>query len=268
MSNQEFQERSQSRMIRFDEFPTPNTEPGDLDHALTRRFLREEIVEEEGVTGHAARKLRLLGEDDEGKTRLTLSGVLLCTRNPQEWLPHAYIQAVSYVSERTDANYQVDARDIGGPLDEQVANALHFLRRNMFIRATKELERLEIPQFSERAVFEALVNAVAHRDYSMAGSRIRMHMFTNRLELYVPGALANTLTPDALHLRQANRNELIVSLLARCPAPAGVGRKYLMDRRGDGVPIILRETRELSGHSPEYSLLGESELRLVIPSAQ
>lgn len=268
MSNKEFQERSQSRMIRFDEFPTPNTEPGDLDYALTRRFLREEIVEEEGVTGNAARKLRLLAEDDEGKTRLTLSGVLLCTRNPQEWLPHAYIQAVSYVSERTDENYQVDARDIGGPLDEQVANALHFLRRNMFIRATKALERLEIPQFSERAVFEALVNAVAHRDYSMAGSRIRMHMFTNRLELYVPGALANTLTPDALHLRQANRNELIVSLLARCPAPAGVGRKYLMDRRGDGVPIILQESRELSGHSPEYSLLGESELRLVIPSAQ
>ena len=262
----QFQERSQSRMIRFDEFPVPNAEPGDLDYALTRRFLRNDVVEEEGVTGVAARKLRLATED-QGQTRLTLAGVLLCTRNPQQWLPHACIQAVSYDGERTDVRYQTDARDIGGPLDEQVAEAVHFMRRNMLVRAVKEMARTEIPQFSERAVFEALVNAVAHRDYSIAGSRIRMHMFGDRLELYVPGALANTLTPDTLHLRQANRNELIVSLLAQCPAPTGIGRRYLMDRRGDGVPIILKESRELSGHSPEYSLIGESELRLVIRAA-
>ena len=41
-----------------------------------------------------------------------------------------------------------------------------------------------------------------------------------------------------------------------------------MDRRGDGVPIILRESRELSGHSPEYTLIGEDELRLVIWAAE
>ena len=125
-----FHERSQSRMIRFDESAVPGTGPGDLDYALTRRFLREDGAEQ-----------------------------------------------------------------------------------------------------------EALVNAVAHRDYSIAGARIRLHLFGDRLELYVPGALANTLTPDSLHLRQASRNELIVSLLARCPAPTGLGRVHVMDRRGDGVPI-------------------------------
>ncbi len=40
-----------------------------------------------------------------------------------------------------------------------------------------------------------------------------------------------------------------------------------MDRRGDGVPIIRRESRELSGRLPEYTLIDESELRLVIPAA-
>ena len=264
----QFQERTQSRMIRFDESPVPHTEPANLDYELTRRFLRDEFVEEEGVTGDAARRLRLVTDDDDGKARLTLSGVLLCTRKPQRWLPHAYIQAVSYAGERTDVDYQTDARDIGGPLDEQVAEALHFVRKNMLVRATKEIARTERPQFSERAVFEALVNAVAHRDYSIAGSRIRLHLFGDRLELYVPGALVNTLTPDSLHLRQANRNELIVSLLARCPATTGLGREHLMDRRGDGVPIILHESRKLSGHSPEYALIGESELRLVIRAAE
>lgn len=181
---------------------------------------------------------------------------------------HACIQAVSYAGERTDTDYQTDARDIEGPLDEQVAEALHFVRRNMLVRATKRLARSERPQFSERAVFEALVNAVAHRDYSMAGARIRLHLFGDRLELYVPGALASTLTLDSLHLRQSSRNELIVSRLGRCPAPAGLGRNQMMDRRGDGVPIIRDECARLSGCLPEYSLIDESELRLVMRAAE
>ena len=256
------QERSQTRLIRFDESIVPGTSPADLDHGRARRFAREDTSED------TLRKLRIVARDDDGAERLTLTGVLLCTPEPQRWLPHAYVQAVSYAGERTDIDYQTDARDIGGPLDEQVAEALHFVRRNMLVRATKRLARTERPQFGERAVFEALVNAVAHRDYSMAGSRIRLHMFGDRLELYVPGALANTLTPDSLHLRQASRNELIVSLLGRCPAPTGLGCDHVMDRRGDGVPIIRAECEQLSGVLPEYSLLDDSELRLVIRAAE
>ena len=260
------QERSQSRLIRFDESVVPNTTLSDLDYALTRRFMREELAEER-VGEVEARKLQIVADDQHGVPRLTLSGVLLCTREPQRWLPHAYIQAVSYAGERTDADYQTDARDIGGPLDEQVAEALHFVLRNMLVRATKSTARTDRPQFSDRAVFEALVNAVAHRDYSLAGARVRLHMFGDRIELYVPGALTNTLTPDILHLRQSNRNELIVSLLAQCHAPANLGRSRMMDRRGDGVPIIRKRCEELSGRLPEYSMLGDSELRLVIPAA-
>ena len=256
-----FQERSQTRLIRFDETVVPGTAPDDLHYSLTRRFTRGDPVDD------TLRKLRIVTGDDDGAERLTLAGALLCTPEPQRWLPHAYIQAVSYAGERTDTDYQTDARDIGGPLDDQVTEALHFVRRNMLVRATKELTRSERPQFSERAVFEALVNAVAHRDYSMAGARIRLHMFGDRLELYVPGALANTLTPDSLHLRQSSRNELVVSLLARCPAPADLGCSHMMDRRGDGAPIIRAECKQLSGCFPEYSLLDDSELRLVIRAA-
>ena len=256
-----FQERSQTRVIRFDESIVPATAPSDLHYSLTSRFSRGDTGED------TLRKLRIVAADDDGIERLTLAGVLLCTPEPQRWLPHAYIQSVSYAGERTDTDYQTDARDVGGPLDEQVAEALHFIRRNMLVRATKAPARTERPQFSERAVFEALVNAVAHRDYSMAGARIRLHMFGDRLELYVPGALANTLTPDSLHLRQSSRNELVVSLLARCPAPTGLGRSHMMDRRGDGVPIIRDECEQLSGCLPEYSLLDDSELRLVMRAA-
>ena len=271
-----FQERSQSRIIRFDESVVPGTAPSDLHYSLTRRFLHGDVADDPSTSSpedspeaseDTLRKLCIVTDDADGDARLTLTGVLLCTPEPQRWLPHAHIQAVSYAGERSDADYQTDARDIGGPLDRQVEDALHFVRRNLLVRAAKHTARSERPQFSERAVFEALVNAVAHRDYSMAGARVRLHLFGDRLELYVPGALANTLTPESLHLRQSNRNELIVSLLARCAAPSGVGRTRLMDRRGDGVPIIRQECRKLSGRLPEYSLIDESELRLVIRAA-
>ena len=260
-----FQERSQSRVIRFDETPVPGSSPGDIDPELVRRFLRPDAE----VTPTSLHKLRVVANDEDGVPRITVSGALLCTRSPATWLPHAFIQAVSYAGERQDVNYQIDARDFAGPLDDQVFAALHFARRNMLVRATKRTGRVERPQFSERAVFEALANAVAHRDYSMGGARIRLHMFADRLELYVPGALANTLTTDSMHLRQYSRNELIVSLLARCPLPAGegLGRSHIMDRRGDGVPVIRERSRELSGRLPEYELIDDSELRLVIWAA-
>lgn len=260
-----FQERSQSRVIRFDESPVPRTAPENLDDGLTRRFLREDGV----LTEDDLRKLRIVANDEDDIARITVAGMLLCTRDPGQWMPHAQIQAVSYVGERQDINYQSDARDFGGPLDDQIIEALHFVRRNMRVAAMKTMARVETPQFSERVVFEALVNAVAHRDYSMVGARVRLHLFGNRLELYVPGALANTLTPDSMDLRQYSRNELIVSLLARCPVWEGetLGRTHIMDRRGDGVPVILNESRKLSGRLPEYRLIDDSELQLVIWAA-
>lgn len=207
------QERSQSRVIRYDETAVPGSSRDDLDESLTRRFLRGEADLDDGTL----LKARILAEDESGTVRLSIAGALLCVREPTRWMPHAEIQAVAYAGERADVNYQDDARDIGGPLDAQVFEALHFLRRNTRVQGTKDAARVEQPLFSERAIFEALVNAVAHRDYSMAGARTRLHLFHNRLELHVPGGLANTLTPESMPLRQYSRNELIVSLLARCP---------------------------------------------------
>lgn len=137
--------------------------------------------------------------------------------------------------------------------------------------ATKEPHRIEKSQFSERAVFEAVVNAVAHRDYSISGSKIRFFMFDDRLEIYSPGALPNTVTIDSIAFRQATRNEMITSLLAETPVAetiGDVGRGFYMEKRGDGVPIILNESEKLSGKKPIYRLIDDSELLLTIYSAR
>ena len=80
-------------------------------------------------------------------------------------------------------------------------------------------------------------------------------------------ALPNTVTVESMPFRQVTRNELITSLLAETPiveSRDGVERGYFMDKRGDGVPIILAESEMLSGRKPVYRLIDDSELLLTI----
>ncbi len=70
---------------------------------------------------------------------------------------------------------------------------------------------------------------------------------------------------ESMALRQSTRNELMTSLLARCPVenPTGaVGRQYYMEKRGEGVPIILEESKRVSGRDPAYRLIDDAELLL------
>jgi predicted HTH transcriptional regulator len=191
----------------------------------------------------------------------------MACRQPQEFLTNAFIQAVAYRGTERNAAYQEDARDIVGPLDVQIEEAYEFVKKNMRVYAVKEPARREIPQFAMQAVFEALVNAVAHRDYSIQNSKVRLHMFADRLEIFSPGAIPNTMTIESLPLRQVARNELLTSLLARCPVPFADyqgDRNFLMDKRGEGVPIILSESKKLSGRVPEYRQIDDTELLLTI----
>jgi predicted HTH transcriptional regulator len=190
----------------------------------------------------------------------------MASESPRTFIPNAFIQAVCYKGRERDS-YQLDSRDITGPLDVQIKEACKFVRNNMKVAAIKNPGRIEFPQYSMNAVFEAVVNAVAHRDYSIYGSKIRLQMFQDRLELYSPGAIPNTMTIESLPLRQSARNELLTSLLARCRMNVdaeGSGRVYIMDKRGEGVPIIFIESEKLSGIRPQYLLIDDTELRLTI----
>lgn len=80
-----------------------------------------------------------------------------------------------------NAAYQLDATDIVGPLNLYVTDAVGFVEKNMKVAAVKEPARRDIPQSLMQAVFEALVNTVAHQNYSIQGSKIRFPMFSDRL---------------------------------------------------------------------------------------
>ena len=263
-----FQQRSQARLIRFDEQIVPGTTVADLNPKLYNRF---RTVISPRADLEFLEKMQLVARDEDGALRATVSGVLMAADEPESFLASAFIQAICYRGTERNAARQLDAKDITGPLDVQIRDACKFVERNSRVFAVKAPNRIETPQFSMNAVFEAVVNAVAHRDYSIYGSKIRLQLFADRLELFSPGTIPNTMTIDSISERQSARNELISSLLARCPMnvdATGSQRNFIMDKRGEGVPIILAESERLSGKRPEYRLLDDAEVKLTIFAAQ
>lgn len=262
------QSRSQARIIRFDEQFVPNTYRRTLRESLYRRFIKEDAPED--MIEDLLLKRTLLVEEGR-EIRASVAGVLMCHDTPDDFLYNSFIQAVYYSSKQKDANYQIDAKDFKGPLDQQIIDAFKFVQKHNEVSARKEIGRIDQPQYSMRAVFEAIVNAVVHRDYSKGESKIRLFMFADRLELYSPGALANTVTIEKLPYSQATRNELLSRLLSEINLDDDVGsqvkRRHFLEGRGEGVGIILNESEQLSGKIPVYELFNE-ELCLTIFTAE
>ncbi len=268
-----FQQRSQSRLIRFDETPVLRATLDDLSEPLWRRFAPQQSSDTDKTL---LAKLAMAAEDN-GNWYPTVAGLLMGSSHGTRFLPGAFIQAVAYrgteVQPDLDEPYQLDAKDIEGPLDRQIIDACAFVDRNSSTAASKSPHggRIDLPEFDPLAVFEAVTNAVAHRDYSMAGAKVRLRLFADRLEIHSPGMLPNTMTPESLPYRQSARNEVLTSLLARCPVEGTVeagNRRFIMDKRGEGVAIILGRSHQLSGKIPQYRLIDNSELCLTIYAAR
>ena len=263
-----FQTRSQPRKIHFDTLPVPNTHRRTIREAFYRKFIKEDASEDE-IEDLLLKRTLLVEEGLE--IRASVAGVLMCHDTPDDYLYNSFIQAVYYSSKQKDANYQIDAKDFRGPLDQQIIDAFKFVQKHNEVSARKEIGRVDQPQYSMRAIFEAIVNAVVHRDYSKGESKIRLFMFADRLELYSPGALANTVTIEKLPYNQATRNELLARLLSEINLDDDVGgevkRRHFLEGRGEGVGIILNESEQLSGKKPVYELFDE-ELCLTIFAAE
>ena len=241
----------------FDEQIVPNGSPEDLDlKQLESHFERYG----KDVPANVLRNTRVLTEV-EGTLRPTVAGLLAFGKVPSERLYSAYISAAVYAGTQHTSDHLVDDDQIQGSAAFQIDSAVAFVARHMKTPARKNLGRMDYPQYDLNAVYEAVVNAVAHRDYSISGSKIRIFLYDDRLEIYSPGRLPNSLNVDELEFRVVTRNQLLAQFLSRTRSER-TGRAYL-ESRGEGVRKIFEASEELSGRRPVYRVIGE-ELKLTI----
>lgn len=125
-------------------------------------------------------------------------------------------------------------------------NSRDFVRNNSKVRFVKEAEyRVDKPDYADRAVFEALVNALIHRDYIIAGSEIHIDMYDDRLEIQSPGGMfegKEIQDRDIYTIVSARRNPVIADLFHRMKC---------MERRGSGLTKILSESAKLPGYTDQ-----------------
>jgi ATP-dependent DNA helicase RecG len=173
----------------------------------------------------------------------TYAGLLLFGCDPQRWVKGAEIEAARFSGrEMSDAFVR---QTIGGTLPDQLRQAEAFLIDHMrsVVRIGSGLTRDERPEYPLEAAREALVNAVAHRDYSITGDQIRVFLFADRLEVTSPGCLPGPVTVDNIVDERFSRNEVIVQVLA----DAG-----FIERLGYGIDRMLHQMREYELAPPRF----------------
>jgi len=213
-----------------------------------RRFSPEDTIEGPRLEFRLI-NLKLAERLDGGPVVPTVVGLLLFGRAPiTTYLPGAFVQCVLYRSVIADANAQLDSKLFEGPVPEQIVQATRFVERYIPVAAEKTHEgRLDRPAFSLRAVHEAIVNAVVHRDYQLSGSNVRVLVFDDRIEISNPGGLHNTLRPENLFAgaQPYRRNQALAGFLRDYESP--ITGRALMESRGEGFLMLVRETRALGG---------------------
>ena len=145
----------------------------------------------------------------------------------------------------------IDDVELDGCVIGQLQDAVSFVRNNSRKKWWKESDhREELPDYPERAVTEAIANAIIHRDYMQMGSEIHIDMYDDRMEIYSPGGmmdgrLIQHLNP--LTVPSKRRNPLLADFFSRLG---------LMERRGSGMKKIIDSYKKFeklsSCHIPEF----------------
>jgi ATP-dependent DNA helicase RecG len=195
-----------------------------------------------------------LCDSSRGRPVPNLAGLLLFSKDPPRWHPRCGIDFVKYegTERRHGATLNVIKRiRFEAPLlrlvDEAVGRIKEHIRERTILHDLFFRERLEYPAFAWQ---EALVNAVAHRDYAITGAPIEVWMFDDRLEVRSPG-----LTPPPVTLEQLRQHKSIHCsrnpLLVRALADMG----YLQEM-GEGIPRMFEEMEQHGLQPPEFALEG------------
>jgi ATP-dependent DNA helicase RecG len=222
--------------------PCPGASLEDLDLALVEAFRGE--LDRRRPGSPLIRQpvdellLRVGALTREGQQlQPTLAGILFFGHDPQQYYPSftvtfLHFAGTSTASARPQDPLYLDNREFRGTARAMIDAG----RATIYEKQTKGavvdgFVRQDLVEYPESAYREALVNAVAHRDYGLEGSFIQVRLFADRLEIQSPGGLGGHLTVDNIAYEQYTRNPHIMRLLEDFG---------YVERRGLGVDQMIR----------------------------
>ncbi|MDE2678127.1 MAG: putative DNA binding domain-containing protein [Gemmatimonadota bacterium] len=238
------------RRVGYEQRFRPDASVADLDLDLAKSFLRDTPVGARPV--REALVYYGLIQRDARDWRVTNAALLLFARRPAlRWHPRAGLRVFRVAGTEMEYGRGRNVTQIGRA-DPPLASAISEIRElaRHQIRRTERLTGLlfkDIPEYPDFAWQEALVNAVAHRDYEVQGRETEIWFFEDRLEVSSPGELLPPVTVDTLRegrRAHATRNPMLVRVLADTE---------IMRDEGEGIVRVFREMTDSFLHEPQFS---------------
>jgi len=193
----------------FDSRLMERADISELDKELCRRFvtgctgIQGKDLEEDNIRKTLMNRGLIWQHEDARAVHPTAAGLLLLGKNPETFFPQVRIAANAYGG--AERGEPIDRENICDALPIAIERTFQFLKRNM--RHTTRIEgfsKVEIHEYPYEALREAVVNAVAHRDYDLAGASIRVEKYADRIEIISPG-----LPPEPITLQKMERLDYI-----------------------------------------------------------
>lgn len=213
-----------------------------LDKERLAKYLTAVKHERKNLAEHLSNKeiLELLGVTSG--SQFTLAGLLTFARYPQAYFPQLCITAIALPGTEIGelGNEQerfLDNERITGSIPDMLEGAVDFVRRNS---RTKTIiddggHRIDKPEYPLKAVREAILNALVHRDYSAYTENIpiRLEMYRDRMEIKNSGGLYGRLKIDNLgKVRPDTRNAALANMLELLK---------VTENRYSGIPTMRHE---------------------------
>ncbi len=183
----------------------------------------------------------------EGVLRPTHAGLLFFGKDPSEYIPQNEIRIARFRGVmRMDF---LDSKEIKGPIYKMLDEVEAFIKRNTRLASkVVEFKRVDIPEYPYEAIREAVINAIAHRDYTRHGAPIIISIFDDRVEISNPGGLLPGLSIKKLEGMHESRNKKICAIFHHT---------LDMEKFGTGIRKMKRLTKGHGLSAPEFREEGD-----------
>ncbi|UAB74528.1 helix-turn-helix domain-containing protein [Mesoflavibacter sp. SCSIO 43206] len=244
----------QADRIYFDETPCPAFDIATGIHAENLKEFKAEANLSSAVPNEQIFKnLKLQDQKNAFKN----GAVLFFGKEPQQYIDTALIRCVAF--DGKDKRYIVDDKKFTGPLYVQYKDAIQWLKNKLDVRYEIEGStgpREEVWEIPQTVFKEAIVNALAHRDYYDRGATITIELFDDRVEIANPGGLVSAVSSKDFGKRSHSRNPLVFGLFARM---------RMVEQIGSGIGRIKDLMKENDLQPPHFSFDGMFTVTLTRP---
>jgi len=224
----------------------------NIDEELVMDFLKSRAIKQKvGIPKISARDfllktIKVIREED-GISKPTNAAILFFSNNPQESIPQSSIKMARF---RGNTRIEfLDSTEIFGSIYKMIDEVEIFFKRNTRL-ANKivEFKRVDIPEYPFEAIREAVVNALAHRDYLREGANVQIDIFDDRIEVTSPGGLLPGLNIKKLEGSHETRNKKICEIFHETKD---------MERFGTGIGKMKNYMKSHGLQPPVFSEPGD-----------